>query len=376
MSVLEIVLRLAAGVLLVLTNAFFVVSEFALTRLRQHDREELGDDPRLDRAWDMTERLEIYLTGCQLGISASSILLGIVAEPAITHMLEPLFSTVGLQGNSAHVTSVVLAVLVMNLIHKIWGEQAPTYWGVEQPIRLAKYTAGPLYWWTKVMKPFILFGDGAAKWTLGLFGVKIERSWLEAEEEGGSDGNGGEGAGEGPITSITQARGRMKRVLAKSPIDRERRQEVLAALEIEEVPVRDIMVPRDDVVSVSTTRSIEESLETIRKASYNRYPLVGESLEDYRGNLYVPEIFRKLKELEAGDSTLEDVATEPMFLPADEPVSAVIDRFQEENQELALVREVEDDEGGKDGDRGRIVGLVTATDAFEAIAGELEDPYD
>lgn len=368
MSWIEGLVRVVVGLLLVGSNAFFVMAEFSLTRLRQHDRDELGDDPRLARAWDMTEELEIYLTGCQLGISASSILLGIVAEPAVTRMFEPVFSAVGIGGSGAHVTSVVLAVLVINLIHKIWGEQAPTYWGVEEPIRLARHTAKPLYWWTQVTKPLILFGDGAAKWTLSLFGVEIERSWLEAEEEGGDGENR-----QGPITSVTQLRGRMKKVLAESPVDGERRREILAALDIGEIPVRDVMVPKDEIVALSTTRSNEENLERVRETKFSRYPLVGESLEDFRGIVYVPAIFRKLPQIQDGEATFEDVATEPLVLSAGEPVARVIDRFQEERHELALVRET-DAEGG--GDAGPIVGLVTATDAFEAIAGQLEDPYD
>lgn len=361
MTLLEGIVRLVTGLLLVGANAFFVATEFALTRLRQIDPKELHEDPSLKRAWEMTERLEIYLTGCQLGISATSILLGIVAEPAVTHGLEPIFEAVGLEGLAARSTSVVIAVILINLVHKIWGEQAPTYLGVEKPLGVLRHLSSGLFWWTKTMKPLILFGDSAAKWTLSLIGVKIERSWLEAEEKG-------------PITTYTELRSRLKQLLGRGKLPKDRRQEILAALEIEELPVREIMVPRGEIVALSTTSSNEKNLATVRETGFNRYPLVGDSLEDFRGTVYVPAIFRKLPALRAGDCTFEDVADEPMVLRADEPVSRVIDRFQEARQELALVREVEDDDSA-DGD-DQIVGLVTATDTFEAIAGELEDPYD
>ncbi len=129
----DIAVRLAAGFGLVLVNAFFVTTEFALTRIRQLPAEDFEGSRNLRRAWEMTERLEIYLTGCQLGISVSSILLGVIAEPAFTALLEPLFGAVDWSAGTRHVVAVTLAVVLMNLIHKIWGEQAPTYLGVERP---------------------------------------------------------------------------------------------------------------------------------------------------------------------------------------------------------------------------------------------------
>lgn len=90
MNGVEISLRLFAGLLLILANGFFVAIEFALTRVRQYPRSEF-DIPGLRRAWEMTEDLEIYLTSCQVGISATSIAVGIVAEPALASLIDPVF---------------------------------------------------------------------------------------------------------------------------------------------------------------------------------------------------------------------------------------------------------------------------------------------
>ncbi|MEF8908298.1 MAG: CNNM domain-containing protein, partial [Haloarculaceae archaeon] len=93
MTPLEIAVRLVAGGLLILANGFFVAIEFALTRARQFTEAEFIDgDARLERAWEMTQELELYLTTCQVGITASSIAVGIVAEPALAALFEPLFA--------------------------------------------------------------------------------------------------------------------------------------------------------------------------------------------------------------------------------------------------------------------------------------------
>lgn len=358
MSTVELLLRLLAGVALTAANAFFVLTEFSLTRLAEMEDHEARDDPGLQRAWSMIRRLEIHLTGCQLGISSTSVLLGVVAEPAVTALLRPAAEAVGLTGNTLSATSVVVAVVIINLVHKIWGEQAPTYLGVERPRESARWTAPILYWWTKVTYPLIKLGDGLAKGTLGLFGIEIHRSWT-----GGSDGGGDDGGGR---TGYSEVRSRIGEVLSRGELSRERQQEVLAALEIERMPVHEIMRPREEIVALRTGSPPEESFRTLAEKQLVRFPLVGDSLEDFVGIVYVPAVLGHLDALRDGSLSFREIAADPFELPADLPVSQAIDRFQEARQELALVRD----------DEGRVAGLVTATDAFEAIAGQLEDPLD
>ena len=296
-------------------------------------------------------------------MSAVEIALRIAAEPAVTALFFPLFQAIGLPERAIPATSVVIAIVILNLVHKVWGEQAPTYLGVEEPKKVARWTATPHYWWCKATYPLILIGDGMAKWTLKLFGVEMKRSWMEGE------GEDEDGQGEGSSTARPASRAELRRemgdILSRGRLPADRREEVIRALEIDEIPVRDIMVPRERILAVSTGRSIEENLATMASDHLSRFPLVGESLDDFRGILYLPEVFRAYDALRAGETTLEEIAVEPLVVPAGLPVSRLIDRFQHAHQELALVEE-----------QDRIVGLVTVTEAFEAISGDVEDPYD
>lgn len=356
MSATEIVIRLVAGVLLVGVNAFFVVTEFALTRLRQFSESEIEEDEGLRLAWKMTERLEIYLTGCQLGISASSILLGVIAEPAMTWLIRPAAELVGLQGGALTTTSVVVSVVVINLVHKVWGEQAPTYLGVERPLRVLPLTAPVLYWWNRIMYPVIIAGDSVAKWTLRWFGVRIERSWTEPGE--------GERAEE-EVTGRADVRRAMGDVLVRGHVSRDRRREVMKALDIGDIPVREIMVPRDEIRAVRLDGDPAAELRRVSHRALTRVPLIGEALDDFRGIVYLPAALAAMEALAEGRVSLQELAVQPMTVDASVPVSELIDRFQEAEQELALVQE-----------DGRVVGLVTTTDAFEAIVGDLRDPFD
>ena len=345
---LDTLLRLIGGLVLLLMNAFFVATEFALTRIRQYDASEFEDDPRLQHAWKMTERLEIYLTSCQVGITTTSILLGVIAEPAVTLLLQPIIDLIGIGPRSTHLVAITVGVILINLAHTVWGEQTPTYLGVERAKTVARYCARPHYVWTKAMYPFIYVGDIISKATLKLFGVTMERSWIEAEEPTRAD-----------------LMDEMSNLLQSGDLAEDRQEEVLQALAIDEIPTRDIMVPRDEVVPLSTSQSLEENLEVIREHMRTRYPLVGDSLDAFKGVLYASEILGHIDALQAGDLTLDDLDRSDLTVPADLPVSRLIDRFQEAHEELALV--VEDDQ---------VVGLVTLTDALETIVGSVEDPLD
>jgi CBS domain containing-hemolysin-like protein len=348
MGGIEITARLLAGVALILANGFFVAIEFGLTRARQYSKEEFME-AGLERAWNMTDRLEIYLTSCQVGITASSIAVGIVAEPALAALFAPVFGGTFLASVGA---GAILAFLIINLLHLTHGEQTPTYLGVERSKQVCRYGATPLYYFAKAISPLIKLGDGVAKWTLSLFGVEMTGAWQETEAD------------------VIETRGDLHKelssVLDESGLPKERRQEVMNALVVGDVPVRGIMVPREEIVVLSTTDSVAEIRETIEEYPHSRFPLVGENLEDFRGIIYLPSIVNRFEALTEGEIGIEDLATSPMRLPAHEEVSDAIDLFQAEHQELAFVEDQE----------GEIVGLLTATDAFEEVMGELEDPMD
>ena len=347
-------LRLLGGLGLLLGNGFFVTTEFAMTRVRQFDEGEfLGHGRGLKRAWKMTERLEIYLTGCQVGITICSVGLGVVAEPAVTAVMDPLLGAVGVTSGGHTTLSVLLALGVVNILHVVVGEQAPTYLGIERAKLVAGYGSGPLYVWTKLMYPVIIVADWVAKTLLGLFGIEISRSWTEAEAESGH------------ATTRAELRSEMGTSLAQLGVSEERQSEVINALDIGQMPVSEIAVDRDDIVAISTTDDFETNMDRIDGTPYVRFPLIGDSIESFVGVVYAPTLLHNYEALASGATTIEELATPPLTVSPDTAISDFIDRCQAENQELALVVSGDD-----------VVGLLTATDAFEAITGELEDPMD
>jgi len=271
-----------------------------------------------------------------------------VAEPALAAIFEPLFHDTVLASIGS---GAIIAFLIINLVHLTHGEQTPTYLGVERSQTVCRYGASPLYWFHYLISPLIKLGDWVAKATLSLFGVEMTGAWLETEED--------------VIESRADLRNKLGSVLERGDLPADRQEEVMNALQVGEQSVREVMVPADDIVALSTAVDGEENFRRIAESPHTRYPLVGEDLVDFRGIVYLPVLMQHRDRLSDGDIDFADVAAPPMTLSPDTDVSDAIDQFQTERQELALVIE--------DGD---VAGMVTVTDLLESVMGDIEDPID
>lgn len=344
-----ILLRLIGGFVLLGLNAFFVSVEFAMTRLRQLDKSEFEDGKSLALAWKMTDQLELYLTACQVGITITSILLGVVFEPAVTHLIVPLTSLLGMGAQLTSYVSIVVSVAAIQLMHTVWGEQTPTYLGVEDPKLIARYFAPPLYAWTWISYPLIYVGDHLAKGTLRLFGVELTRSWTQDE-------------------APEDIRGQIGEILHDSTLDDEEKEEVLNTIEAVDREVREVVVPAEEVVSVRVSQTPREALDTIRShPQYSRFPLIDGDLTDCVGILYASQILGEFEDMEADREDIEALASPSFFLDARTSINEAIDQFQDARQEMAIVVDTEQQDA---------VGIVTDSHLFEAVFGEVEDPLD
>ena len=187
----------------------------------------------------------------------------------------------------------------------------------------------------------IRLADWAAKALLSAFGVSITRSW--AEEEIDKEGEAGRRPG-----SRGELRSRMGEVLRGGGLSAERQQEVFNALAIDELPVREMMVEREGIVALHAEDDLDANLALVGERPHTRFPLVGDEPEEFLGVVYSPALFDRLDAIREGTLDLREVATPPMSVPAAIAVSELIDRFQAERKELALVTE-RADTAGSDG---------------------------
>lgn len=178
-------------------------------------------------------------------------------------------------------------------------------------------------------------------------------AWLETETD--------------RVESRADLRHRLGSLLDRGGLSEERKEEVINAFTVGERPVNEIMTDYEDVIFLSTAVSVQKNLDRIGTSPHTRFPLIGDDPTDYRGIVYAPAVVDRINELQRGEVTFEDIAAPPMTLQADTLISDAVDQFQDEHQELALVY---------DEDEENVVGLITATDALEAVMGEIRDPLD
>ncbi len=342
--------RAAAVLVLVVANAFFVASEFALVAARRSRIEALiqSGDRKTKAVKAAQQDLQRQLSATQLGITLASILLGYVAEDTVAVLfrdwVERLPSAVSFLGRAA-VASVV-AVSIVSFLHVVVGELAPKNWAITFPEPIARWIARPLMFFTWITRPVTDLLNWSANQLLRLLGVKATAAELEAAHS--------------PQEIITILRQSQK----SGHLDHEDVEMIEGVFEFTEKNARDVMTPRTEVAALPENLAIAEAADRIREAGRSRYPLYRESLDDIVGIVHVKQILAALSE-HARDA-VSSIARQPMFVPGTREVEDVLADMKRTKAQMAVVL---DEYGGT-------AGIVTMEDLLEEIVGEIYDEYD
>ncbi len=333
---------LLLGLLLVLTNGFFVAAEFALVKLRP--TQLTADDPRGMRVrilQHMLVHLDAYLSATQLGITLASLGLGWVGEPAFAWLLRPLLARLGASESLVSSISLASAFLLITILHIVAGEQAPKALAIRQPLGASMWVALPLHAFYRATYPAIWLLNHAANGLLRVFGVEpmAEHELAHGEEE-------------------------LRLLLASTAeqLSQQKRELLDNVFELSHRVARQIMVPRGDVVYLSTTRSVEENLRLARSSGHTRFPLCRGTLDQAIGLIHIKDLFR----LDRPPRTLEEAARPLAFVPETLTLDQLLRRMRAERVHLAAVL---DEYGG-------VSGIVTLENVIEEIVGPIQDEFD
>lgn len=158
-----------------------------------------------------------------------------------------------------------------------------------------------------------------------------------------------------------------EQVGSTEPIEDDEREMVRSVLELGDTITRAVMVPRTEMITLTTGTGLRKALSLFLRSGYSRVPVVGESVDDLIGVLYLKDVVRRLHTVEGSDSdAIDDLVREPVFVPESKPVDDLLRELQRGSSHLAVVV---DEFGG-------IAGLVTVEDAVEEIVGEVVDEHD
>jgi CBS domain containing-hemolysin-like protein len=343
---LQNLLYVAAALLLVLLNGFFVAAEFALVKLRHTQATTLA----ASHGWrgrvlvNVHDRLDAYLSACQLGITLASLALGWIGEPAFVGLLQPLLSRFGLGAETISLVAVVLAFTIISYLHIVLGELAPKSMAIRRPEQLSLWTAAPLYGFYWLMYPAIWVLNASANRMLRTFGLH--------------DGLAGE--------EHRYSREELKLIIHAKRAGREGEEYSMMkhALDLPELVVGDLLRTRDQLASLHDGQGREEILAEYRRTRFSRYPWFDASGDEVRGVLHMKDLLYAMAEGgDAGD--IASLLRPPILLPLHTPVLDVLRRFRAGHTHLALGTE----------ESGRVVGFFTLEDILEVLVGDIEDEY-
>ncbi|WP_424921793.1 hemolysin family protein [Streptomyces sp. wa1] len=348
MSAVQAWLGVLSVFVLTAGTGYFVAQEFAYVsadRLALAREAEAGDR-RAARALTVLGRLSFMLSGAQLGITVTGLVVGFIAEPSVSALLRPALSGLGIPDGAVSGISVVLAFVLATVVQMVLGELAPKNLAIAVPERLAKSLAGSTLAYLKIVGPVVRIFDGAANKLLRKVGIEP----VEELHHGATLEELGHLIGE------SHEQGQLPRGTAEL-LDH--------ALEFSERTLHAVMVPRADAVFVRKDATAAEAIGLIGRHGHSNYPVLGDHPDDVAGVLGV----RELMGLPAGRltaATAGAVARGALLLPDTLPLPAAVERMRERDDEFAVVL---DEHGG-------VAGVVTYEDIAEELVGDIADESD
>ncbi|MGW2013732.1 hemolysin family protein [Streptomyces sp. NPDC001927] len=342
------VLGLLAVLVLTAGTGYFVAQEFAYVAADRLElaREAEAGDRRAARALKVLERLSFMLSGAQLGITVTGLVVGFLAEPSVSALLRPALEGTGLPDGAVSAISVTLAFVLATVLQMVLGELAPKNLALAVPERLAKSLASSTLLYLKIVGPVVHVFDGAANKLLRKLGIEpVEELHHGATLEELSH-----------LIGESHEQGQLPADTAEL-LDH--------ALEFSERTMGEVMVPRVDAVFVRKDAPLTEAVELIAKHGHSNYPVIGDHPDDVAGVLGVRELMR-LPADRFDSMTAAEAARSPLLLPDTLPLPQAVARMREYDDEFAVVL---DEHGG-------VAGIVTYEDIAEELVGDIADETD
>lgn len=335
-----------AVLLLVAANGFFVASEFSLVAVRRSRVAELVANGRLNaRALQRAvDHLDASLAATQLGITLSSLALGWIGEPALSHLIEPLLA--GWAGSLAtagsHAVAIAIAFSLITALHIVLGELAPKSLALQRSESTALWVVRPLQVFLFVLKPAIVVLNGLGNLVLRMFGLRPgtgEESLHSAEELK-------------LLVSASQEAGLLQRT----------QQELVERIfNIGDRRVGDIMTPRPDIDWIDADDSLGEILATVRASRHDQLLVGRGGIEEPLGMVMKHDLLHQALDGRPIDPLA--VLREPLVVHEGISIFKVMERFRTTPVRVAMVLN----------EYGGLEGIVTQTDLLAAIAGHLPE---
>ena len=345
-------LGILGALLLVALNGVFVAAEFAFVKIRSAQVEKMVEEGRASAriVQGATQKLDRYLAVSQLGITISSLGLGALGEPAIARLLEPVLAALGFSESLIHAIAFAIGFGIITFLHVVFGELAPKSFAIQKPEGTSLFIAPFMRIFYYLLLPGVVIFNGTANAVVRMLGVP-------PAAEGGD------------IYSEQEIRTLIAQSTKQGILQKDEESRLSGVFNLEDTAVREIMVPRPDVVMVPADLGLKDLVAVTAAGHYTRYPVhEGEAHDRIAGSVHVKDILRAVESHGGVEADLKarDLMRDVLMVPENRSIENILEDFQRQKIQVAVVID----------EWGSFEGLVTIEDILEEIVGEIRDEFD
>jgi CBS domain containing-hemolysin-like protein len=340
-------LLLAAALLLILANGFFVAAEFGLVTVERPEAERAAaeGDRRARTVVKALRELSFQLSGTQLGITITSLVVGMLAEPALAQLLSGPFAATGLPEAAVPGVAVVVGMLTASAVQMVIGELVPKNWAVSRPLQVARFVAGPQHAFSRFFRPVIALLNAVANRLVRALGVEPTEELASART---------------PDELVSLARHSAQ----AGALEQDTADLFVRTLSLGDLTAQHVMTPRVRVSALQSSATAEDVLNLTRATGLSRFPVYHERLDEVVGMVHLKDALA-VPAPERLRTPVGRIAVAPLLVPETLPVQPLLEQLRSE-QPIAVVV---DEYGGT-------AGVVTLEDIVEELVGEVRDEHD
>ncbi|MEV5490968.1 hemolysin family protein [Streptomyces bobili] len=340
-------LLLAAAFLLILANGFFVAAEFGLVTVERQEAEKAAaeGDRRARTVVESLKELSFQLSGTQLGITITSLVVGMLAEPALAQLLGGPLTAVRVPEGAVSGVAVVIGMLLASAVQMVVGELVPKNWAVSKPLQVARFVAGPQHAFARLFRPVIAGLNAVANRLVRALGVEPTEELASARTPG-------------ELVSLARHSARA------GTLEQDTADLFVRTLSLAELTAQHVMTPRVKVSALQASATAEDVVNLTRATGLSRFPVYREKIDEIVGMVHLKDALA-VPVRDRLRTPLGRIARPALLVPETLPVRPLLARLRSE-QPIAVVV---DEYGGT-------AGVVTLEDIVEEIVGEVRDEHD
>ncbi|MEV5314250.1 MULTISPECIES: hemolysin family protein [unclassified Streptomyces] len=343
---IEVLLLLVAVVLSLICGAF-VAAEFSLTTVERGELESAVERGERGAAGALkaVRNLTFQLSGAQLGITVTNLVVGMLAEPSIARLIAGPLRALGVSASAASSIALVIGTALSTVFLMVVGELVPKNWAISSPLAVAKRVGNAQRWFSALFRPFITHLNSTANRVVRRFGIEPAEELASAR---------------GPQELAALARHSAR----EGALEPDTAELFVRTLNLADLTAENVMTPRVQVIALDAQATCEDVANVTRATGLSRFPVFRGSLDSVVGTAHVKDILA-VPAARRPRVPVSELMREPLLVPTTLTVDRLLDRLSGRRTMAVVIDEY-----------GGTAGVATLEDIVEEVVGEVRDEHD